>query len=295
MLGTCKQKAPLGTGCTADVQCAPPGHCADGFCCNQVCDGICQACNVAGNPGQCLPLGGASPEPPRHAGITCAGSPTSCQGVCTGNTQTCTFPRGLLDDGGVDPAKTLGLPECVTLDGGTRLSKYPCNGAGSSIEVDSTCGGYRCLDAHTCRTTCTHDSDCIEDHICVLGDAGPATCELLTGPLCDGDVTLRRPIAHGGNIICPNHYACPSSATACNTTCKSVSDCAPSFICDNSKTCVSGLAPPALPNCTTGRVTERRGRDFGGILALAVLGGLASRRRRPAVAVRHSPTARDVP
>jgi hypothetical protein len=290
--GTCRQKFPLGTSCTDDVQCAPPpqaagrGFCYDGFCCNEMCNGVCQACNVPGSLGTCLPLGASSPEPPRvdalHPRATCAGSPTSCEGLCTGDGLACNYPLGALPDGGVDPTKTLQAPECSDFDGGARLSKYPCDGTGSSYEVTNNCGGYKCIDAHTCRTTCTKDSECVADHICVLSDAGPPSCELLTGPLCDGEITLRRPIAQGGYTVCPNNYVCPVNATACKTSCESVTDCAPYFVCDDTRTCVSGLAEPSLPSCTAARVTERPGRGLGWVVALFALGGLASRRRRVA-------------
>lgn len=73
------------------------GECVDGYCCDSACDGVCQACNVAGFEGTCSPIaaGDASPE--------------DCAGVCDGQGQcaTGTFVSAFGSDLAAESAETL--------------------------------------------------------------------------------------------------------------------------------------------------------------------------------------------
>jgi MYXO-CTERM domain-containing protein len=233
-----------------------PGTCVDGFCCDKDCNGQCQACNLPTLEGTCSTVGIQMPEAVHNGGLhprqPCAGVGTSCTGLCAGDPMKCTYPDGLLGDGGVDPTHVFQMPDCTDIDAGTRYVSYPCDGTGMHQTATSDCGGFLCLDAHACRTECTEDTDCIKDHICVFPtpSAATGTCKLLTGPLCDGKVTLRRPAAQGGNTLCQNDYACPAGGTACNTSCQQVNDCAAGFACDDHDTCVAPLTAPQLPSCS---------------------------------------------
>jgi hypothetical protein len=69
--GADSQPAPLlanGAACGAGTACLS-GNCADGLCCDNVCNGPCQACNLAPSKGICSPVA---------AGTVCAAS--SCSG-----------------------------------------------------------------------------------------------------------------------------------------------------------------------------------------------------------------------
>lgn len=52
--GMC-MKAPIGAMCAAAAECTSD-FCVDGRCCNEVCDGTCEACNLAGALGTCTPV-----------------------------------------------------------------------------------------------------------------------------------------------------------------------------------------------------------------------------------------------
>ncbi len=73
---------PIGAACAANEACGPQGICRDGVCCDSVCDGPCQGCNVMGStPGQCTAYSlGTDPE------NECEG----VGGVCSGE-RACTF------------------------------------------------------------------------------------------------------------------------------------------------------------------------------------------------------------
>lgn len=76
------------TTCDASKPCAGGAPCVDGFCCNALCTGTCEACNVAGKEGTCSPVTGK----PKHG--NCEGEPAGvCAGSCDGkNVAECTYP-----------------------------------------------------------------------------------------------------------------------------------------------------------------------------------------------------------
>jgi hypothetical protein len=86
-----------GTACTAASECAS-GHCVDGVCCEQSCDGTCFSCNQPGSAGQCTKLDGAEDH---AAAKTCEGS------------RTCTAPG-------------TAAPICATKDGEDCTTDSEC-------------------------------------------------------------------------------------------------------------------------------------------------------------------------
>jgi MYXO-CTERM domain-containing protein len=134
----------------------------------------------------------------------------------------------------------------------------------------------------SCRTSCTVDTDCVQDFICAKSD-----CVALTGPVCDGVDTLRQPVAAGGYQKCAASYACPAGATACLKKCDSVTDCVDGFVCQQDDAGQgSCLAPaevttPATPFCAVGSAPGGdRGGDAWQVAALGLLALVAARRRR---------------
>src|SRR5690606_28723595 len=51
--GSCEPCA-LGASCTIEDDCTT-GFCTDGLCCETMCFGVCEACNLAGMEGTCTP------------------------------------------------------------------------------------------------------------------------------------------------------------------------------------------------------------------------------------------------
>lgn len=63
-----------GTGCASDAGC-PTAHCRDSYCCDTACAGTCQACNLSGAEGTCLPIPrGDDPAGECGAAARCDGS-----------------------------------------------------------------------------------------------------------------------------------------------------------------------------------------------------------------------------
>ena len=69
--GACVKGKVDGESCGSGSECAS-GNCVDGVCCNSLCDGLCEACDIANSEGTCSPLGAG------EADAMCMG------GVCDG-------------------------------------------------------------------------------------------------------------------------------------------------------------------------------------------------------------------
>ena len=81
-------KLPEGAACTANNQCRTA--CADGACCNTICQGPCQACDLAGSRGTCTATSGM----PRPGHTPC--DRTDCPGTCAARADgQCTYPACL--------------------------------------------------------------------------------------------------------------------------------------------------------------------------------------------------------
>ena len=145
--GTCVPKKADGVACTASNQCGN-GNCADGVCCNQACNGQCQACDVPGSVGQCVAVSGA----PHGARTACTGSGT-CGGSCDGsNVSACAYP----------------IVQCrgASCTAGTATAGASCDGAGACpAAVTTACAPFVC-GASACKTSCTADADCVSGDYC---------------------------------------------------------------------------------------------------------------------------------
>lgn len=278
--GRCAPKNPTGTACGSHEECQSD-HCVDGICCNSNCTGQCQACDLPGFLGTCLGVGSvAAPSAPHTNALgafqraACNGEGTRCAGSCVGSTKAnaCQYP---------DSTTFATDADCTDVDGGaSTFLTYPCAGDGNHATTPSTCDGFKCAGVHACKTTCATDTDCVKDHVCVTSDAGTPTCALLDGPLCDGIATLRRPSSLGVNEDCANHFACPTSAKACLTSCDSIVDCAPGFACNGEHKCVTGPKAMVLSDCSVrGGPRNKASRDTAFILAVSALAFFARRRR----------------
>jgi hypothetical protein len=167
-----------GIACGIPEDC-PAGFCVDGFCCDQLCDGLCMGCGLPGKAGICIPV----PENKDPAG-ECG----KCE-VCNGEGQ-CAFavqgedPKSdcpqhdkfsCLFDGSCD-----GLGACqfwsedTICEAGTCFEGviYPddhCDGKGACLDTQpKDCCPYQCEDDQ-CGMSCEGDLDCCEGFACQGG------------------------------------------------------------------------------------------------------------------------------
>ncbi len=152
--GTCVNRHGEGAPCSASDECGS-NHCVDGVCCNSVCSGQCEACDVAGSEGTCTPAKGnphgqrptCNPGEPRNpcSAMTCDGSErNSCMA----------FP---------DATTNCGDATCVS---GEEAVPGKCDGRGLCRAPDPvSCGAYAC-GASACKASCTSNADCIAPAQC---------------------------------------------------------------------------------------------------------------------------------
>src|SRR5690606_19377231 len=107
-------------------------NCSDGLCCDRPCTGQCEACDLPGHEGTCMPVTGA-PRGDRPACEGDAASPCGA-GACDGsNRSSCSFAGTEVICG--DSACSDGV------ETGRR-----CDGAGQcrSAETSRACAPYAC-------------------------------------------------------------------------------------------------------------------------------------------------------
>jgi len=196
--GSCVPKGGVGAPCAANSECAD-GHCVDDVCCDDACDGACEACSTlakgAGDDGACEPVaaGGdpddeCSSEAPSTCGRTgdCDGS-GACQlhaaGVSCGmSTCDMSTATGLLCDGG---------GACVMTTTGVDCAPYAC-------------------DSGACQNPCEEPSDCLMGTVCVSGtcrDPGSVGTPCSSGTECTS--------GHCVDDLCCD-TACSGTCVACS-------------------------------------------------------------------------------
>jgi hypothetical protein len=150
--GSCGKKA-LGTSCSDLTEC-DSGFCSQGVCCAVNCAGGCLSCALAGSEGSCMPVtAGAKPSDPKACPATDA-STCGFDGTCDGAGQCRNYVPGTA----CTPASCM---SATLHPGGTCDGKTHCQ-----VPAATTCGGFLCATATTCRTTCASDADCASPSVC---------------------------------------------------------------------------------------------------------------------------------
>jgi hypothetical protein len=166
--GICVGKLSLGKPCANNDQCVSV-HCVDSVCCDTACTGQCEACNVTGSAGTCVPAVG-KPYVPRAA---CTTDGSSCGGACDGVLTTgCSYPGSSMQ---------CRAPSCKN---GTAVVAAFCNanGACPAMQVQP-CDPFLC-GATQCTGDCTLDTDCAPNSYC---SAGVCAKKLVQGQKCADD------------------------------------------------------------------------------------------------------------
>lgn len=187
---------PNGESCTDPSDCSST-FCVGGICCNSGCAGICQACDLPGNEGTCMPVAAGTPSG------GCAPQPAS----------TCGFD-GTCDGSGGCQRHQVGVACSVATCAGSLLVPVgACNGEGTcqpAAAVD--CMPFTCDPSGFphCRTSCASDNDCVPGITCANGTCGTRP------PQADGAGCLGTADCRSG--FCEDGVCC---ATACRGACQS--------------------------------------------------------------------------
>jgi hypothetical protein len=247
----CKSKS--GQACTAPGDCAS-GFCADGVCCNAPCQGACEACDQAGAVGACTLVSGQA----RHG--SCPGAPP-CGATCTGNSPSCEFASS-------------GAPCGESCQDATFVASE-CDGQGVCVEQGPLpCpNGFAC-DGSSCHFSCSVDEQCAAPRVCRQGACLPPSA------ICKDSATLER--EDGSTEDCAP-YTCASGA--CLDSCTFAAQCAPGFVCDAERHCVSVNSAGSDDDEGCGCRAVGKGSDRGGgavLLGLCLLLPVLRRQRATA-------------
>ena len=155
----------VGESCDGNDQCQST-HCVDLVCCNLVCDGQCQGCNLQSNPGHCASLSSGQPVGGR---TPCNNASTTCGGSCQGSIG-CTYP-----DATQPCDNKTGCIDSTTLQVGTA-----CDGTGScTIPITRACGQAEVCNINTdnnCGKASYVQVDVSDQHSCAVVSDGSLRC-----------------------------------------------------------------------------------------------------------------------
>lgn len=190
----CHTKQPVGQPCTTDAMCAQ-GHCVDGFCCNQACQGQCEACDVDRHHGECVAVTGA----PRGNRKACSSDGSRCGGTCGGQErQGCAYPGA---------STQCRAPSCSA---NTATLEASCDGAGACPTIETADCGVPGCDSTLCKGDCRVDSDCASGSYCA---GGFCRAKLANGTACTGSLHCASGFCVDG-VCCDK--ACDGQCEACD-------------------------------------------------------------------------------
>jgi MYXO-CTERM domain-containing protein len=280
--GICTVKKAQGTQCAAALDCWPgnecdmcqTGNCVDGYCCNDACNGQCEACdgNSSGNiPGICSPISGA-PHGKRAACISDLDDQMApkCKGKCDGFTrEACEYP--------------LGKP-CGQKCADAIVSSLACSefGACDFPTLEVSCSPFQCAaDGKTCATGgCTKESECGEGFACntdsgiCVAKAGTKKCDKSEG---SEELDILVSTINGEPENCAP-FKCVNDA--CEVVCTTAYDCLSGNVCNPEGKCVkpefNGTVESSISCSTSSSSNSSR---FGWMFALAAA-AVAARRNR---------------
>ncbi len=194
--GACQPNANQGGTCGRDGECAT-GKCVDGYCCNAACNGQCEACDVPGQEGVCVPATGA----PRGGRAACDSDGSLCAGACDGAQRTaCAYPGASVSCRDASCASQ------------TATLAAACDGAGSCPALQTqACGMFVC-GATACLGDCTSDAQCAAGNWC---SGGICVAKKALGQSCGADNQCSGGICADG--FCCN-AACGGQCEACDVT-----------------------------------------------------------------------------
>ena len=164
-----------GDSCSGDNECPGGVNCVDSVCCKSVCNQVCQACDIPGSLGTCIPVPANLDNGQPHHG-SCAGAHADCGvGTCDGSSvDECVYDEGAPCGGS------------TTCDAGS-LTSGQCAASGECVaNLVTSCSPYVCADSTACRESCSTDNHCATGYYC---DTDTDTCveDRAEGEDCDAD------------------------------------------------------------------------------------------------------------
>jgi len=239
-------------------------YCVDGVCCNNACDGECEACTegkTGSANGTCAPIP-AGLDPEHECPDPDDASSCGPDGKCDGDGGCRLFAPNTVE---CEP------PSCIGNDVANAASY--CDGLGGCPDASTEdCEPYAC-DAGACMSFCSSDEHCSEDHVC---NTLQNTCVPMS--VCEGHIIVA---ADGTPTDC-SPYRCTDDGQ-CVSRCQSTADCVDGYRCDSNGDCVDASTIGADGDSGCGYAIPGRtpGRSSALLLAWLALGWAGRRRRLP--------------
>jgi hypothetical protein len=184
----CVPDAVKATACTRNAECAS-NFCVDGVCCDKVCNGACESCNLPDRVGTCSPLSEKAVDPENRCPT---GQFCSADGKCAAEPPVVvTPPPPLPPPPPVPPAPPADV-----------------RAMGTGCTADAQCGSGLCRDAVCCDRAC--DGVC---ESCNVPGKTPGQCS----PYALGDDPENE--CGGAGAICSGESACTAYETRGNGLC----------------------------------------------------------------------------
>ena len=146
-------QAPFAGGhsCTAAIDCASE-ICVDGYCCNTLCTGNCNRCNIAGSLGTCTD---AASDCTGNCDICSSGNCAAVAATCTGNCSTCSGSGTTYNCAAVEATCT---GNCDTCSGSGTAYSCAANATLCTTACVGVCSGsgtvYNCAISGSIGTSC---------------------------------------------------------------------------------------------------------------------------------------------
>ncbi len=201
--GVCLTSKALGEVCAAATECTS-ANCVDGVCCDNVCDGDCVGCNLAGTEGTCsMHPDGTDPDGECGADSCNGAGACRCADGMTNGAETDTDCGGGVCAGCADGGTCVGNGDCSSgLCDGTSCAGVCANLMLDAGETDVDCGGATCP-ACGDNLMCLQPSDC-QSGVCTGNTCAAPTCNDVTQNGQETDVDC----GGGTCSACPNNAGC---------------------------------------------------------------------------------------
>ena len=227
--GGCLLQKAQGAACQDPNECQS-GYCVDGACCNTLCAGQCDACNVTGKLGTCTLLPDGAGGTPSCAPYACNGNTANCGQPCTGQGDVAPCTSTQWCDGFACAAKQANGQACtqgyqcqsgacadgVCCDTACGGACDSCNQRGNegtckpepAGAASAACGPYACDGTNSgCPSACTNDVQCVATNWC----QGTACVQ----QLANGQTCTRNAACQSGKCV---------DGTCCNQVCGNACD-----------------------------------------------------------------------
>ena len=202
-------QAPFAGGhsCTAAIDCASE-ICVDGYCCNTLCTGNCNRCNVVGSLGTCTDV---ASDCTGNCDVCTSGNCAAVAATCTGNCVVCSGSGTAYNCAASNALCSNTTASCGCSGSETVFNCTTCTSDPYGVCGHPTCSSYTCTQAYD------NDVACSTCHTCSSGSCTAHVAVGVTGLNC---TATHYRCDGNGTCTAPQNSGCAYSGTSsCTTYC----------------------------------------------------------------------------